>query len=212
MNSYSTVNITGTTDLNTLSGYNNYLVNVTTGTTITLPTASSDGFNILICRGDISTAKVTIIPQSGQTLNGTLNGSYILPQRSVTNPYVFSNNWNIMSTVGSASSLVYNSTGSLLYSKIWVDSTLTSGGGVTFDISSAGFNTITSVVIGMSGSFGTTGPAVAIITSQSTSSIRVTTYVEAFTGVVILGISVLGSVSTVVFTPAVTINIIVVGT
>lgn len=105
---------------------------------------------------------------------------------------------------------IYNSSGVVASPKIWIGSGTTSGGSITFNITSASFSNITAVSSDVFQA-SPTEPISAIITSQSTSSITVSVYYKQFSGVTVLGINVLGSAATALYTTAVTVNLAVHG-
>lgn len=113
---------------------------------------------------------------------------------------------------GNIGSSFYNTGGIIASPKIWTGQANTSGGSVTFNITSASFSSITSVSADIVSSDATANQGVwCVVTSSSTSSITVTTYNTTSTGVVILGITVVGSIITSVYTGVKTISIIIIG-
>ncbi len=158
MHSYSTLATTTSLNLNTAIGYDNISLDGTSsGLTLTLPTLPLEGYNVRVNRIDTSTNTVTIIPQSGQTLNGILNGVYTMAIQTTVQPFSANNVWYITNNgfigpVGFTGFTGYTgstgftgSTGPVTYAYIFGDG---SDGGATFDGVNT-FNTYSSLASGI---------------------------------------------------------------
>lgn len=109
--------------------------------------------------------------------------------------------------------LYYNSSG-IFTPKIWVGTTTTNvaTGIAIFDINTAGFSSITSVQATVKSSDAASTQTFCVVTASSTTSVSVTVYYVASSSVVVLGIPVIGSVGTAVYTAGTkTIDLLVVG-
>lgn len=91
--SYTTLNSTCDMDQNNLQYYDYYLIDAATGNiSITLPTLY-DGSYIQLHRIDTSSNTVNLLPQSGETVNGT--SSMLLPINRYAQCVKIGSNWRI---------------------------------------------------------------------------------------------------------------------
>ena len=112
---------------------------------------------------------------------------------------------------GPIGNIVFNIDGELPKARFWVGTEMTSGGIAKFDISSARFEKLYSVVTGVEQDAKPPEQPWAVITEKTTTNIIVTVYNTVFTGTTILGIPVLQSGTTEIYQKEINVSIIAVG-
>lgn len=107
---------------------------------------------------------------------------------------------------------IYNSVGLVAGAKVFVGAGNTAAGTISFNTTSAGFTNILSAVCSITSADATANQGVwSNITNLTTNNCTVTTYFTATVGLVVLGINVLGSLHTAIYTGVKNIKVVIIG-
>jgi hypothetical protein len=92
MSNVSVGELTTSVDMDNYDGFNYLFVDCSAGNiTIDMTTLIFDGYYFIFNRRDNSSNTVTLLPKTGQTINGTT--SFLIPPRGVTGILGFNNDW-----------------------------------------------------------------------------------------------------------------------